>query len=53
MADINRLKVVLVEKKRMAGFRIEKRSCNCIEMVYKYFATRFADINQDCFFVGG
>lgn len=42
MADINRLKVVLVEKKKnqqVVSFRVEERSCNRIKMVYEHFTT--------------
>ena len=56
MKDVNRLKIVLVEKKKnkqMARRTVECKPFNCFQMVHEQFAARFADSCQDCKAAGG
>ena len=48
--DINRLKVVLTEKKRTNKWLAEqlgKRSCHCFKMVYQHHTTECRNIGGD------
>lgn len=48
--DVNRLKVVLAEKKRTNKWLCEQlggKPVNCLQMVYEQFTARFADTCQD------
>ncbi len=49
--DINRLKVVLAEKKRTNKWLAEqlgKRSCNRLKVVYQHHTAECRDISRDC-----
>lgn len=54
MEDVNRIKVVLVEKKKTSKWLSEQmggNAFNCFQMVYQFIPTRFEQFTQNCRFV--